>query len=79
MLYKKRDYFNKLGKKIGIIFSKFSLSPNQWTLLSLILILITFYFLINREFLIATVLFAFTAFIDMIDGAVAKITKKVTK
>jgi len=80
MLWKRRDYFDKkLGKKIGIIFSKFPLSPNQWTLISLLFVLITLYFLINQEFLIATVLLAFTAFIDMIDGAVAKVTKRVTR
>ncbi len=79
MLWKKSNYFNKMGRKIGIIFSKFSLSPNQWTGLGLLSVLITFYFIINQEFLIATILFALTAFIDMIDGAVARVTKKVTK
>jgi len=78
MLYKKRDYFNKLSKRIGIIFSRFPLSPNQWTLLGLLLTLVTFYFLIKEEFLIASVIFAFTAFIDIIDGAVAKVSKKVS-
>jgi archaetidylinositol phosphate synthase len=79
MLWKRRNYFNELSKKIGILFSKFSLSPNQWTMLSLLLVLITLYFLIKEEFLVASILFAFTAFIDMIDGAVARETKKVTK
>jgi phosphatidylglycerophosphate synthase len=79
MLWKRRNYFNEISKKIGILFSKFSLSPNQWTMLSLLLVLITLYFLIKEEFLVASILFAFTAFIDMIDGAVARETKKVTK
>jgi archaetidylinositol phosphate synthase len=79
MLWKNSSYFDRLGRRIGILFSKFSLSPNQWTGLGLLFILITFYFIINQSFLIATVLFAFTAFIDMIDGAVARVTKRVTK
>ncbi|NIO44625.1 MAG: hypothetical protein GTN36_03685 [Candidatus Aenigmarchaeota archaeon] len=79
MLWKKSSYFNKLGRKIGIMFSKISLSPNQWTGLGLFFVLITLYFIINQEFLIATLLFAFSAFIDMIDGAVARVRKKVTK
>jgi len=79
MLYKRRIYFDKLGKKIGFTFSKVSLSPNQWTFLSLVLALIMLYFLINQNFLFASVIFAFTAFIDVIDGAVARETKKVTK
>jgi archaetidylinositol phosphate synthase len=79
MLYKRRNYFDNLGRKIGKIFSKLSLSPNQWTLLGLFFTLILFYFLINQNFLFAAVTFVFTAFIDMIDGAVARETKKVTK
>jgi len=78
MLYFKRKYFNKLSKKIGIRFSKLSLSPNQWTLSSLILVIISFYFLVNHNFLIATIVFAFTVSIDMIDGAVARVTNRVT-
>jgi len=78
MLYKKRDYFVKLSKRIGIMFSRFPLSPNQWTLLGLALTLITFYFLIKNEFLIASVILAFTAFIDIIDGAVAKVNNKTS-
>jgi len=79
MLYKRRNYFDNLGRKIGKIFSKLSLSPNQWTILSLVFALVLFYFLIKGEFLIAAIVFAFTAFIDMIDGAVAREAKKVTK
>jgi phosphatidylglycerophosphate synthase len=78
MLYFKRKYFNKLSKKIGITFSKLSLSPNQWTLSSLILVIMSFYFLVNQNFLIATIVFAFTISIDMIDGAVARATGRVT-
>jgi phosphatidylglycerophosphate synthase len=79
MLYKRRNYFDNLGSRIGKMFSKLSLSPNQWTVLSLVFALALFYFLIKGEFLIVTIVFAFTAFIDMIDGAVARETKKVTK
>jgi phosphatidylglycerophosphate synthase len=78
MLYKKRAYFDKLSNKIGMIFSKFPFSPNQWTLFGLLLTLITFYFLIQEEFLIAAVIFAFISFIDIIDGAVAKINKRTS-
>jgi len=78
MLYAKRSVLKGLSKKVGILFSKISLSPNQWTLLSLVLVTITFYFLINKNFLISAIIFAFTAAIDMIDGAVARITNKVT-
>ncbi|MFH1229816.1 MAG: CDP-alcohol phosphatidyltransferase family protein [Candidatus Aenigmatarchaeota archaeon] len=79
MLYLNRKYFEKIGKQIGYAFSKIPVSPNQWTVISLILAFVTFYFLAAKEFIIAIAIFAFTAFIDMIDGAVARHTKKVTK
>jgi archaetidylinositol phosphate synthase len=75
MIYKNRRFFNNLSRKIGKSLSRLQLSANQWTLLSLFLVLITFYFLIKRDFIIATVLLAFTASIDMVDGAVARATK----
>jgi archaetidylinositol phosphate synthase len=79
MLYLNRRYFEKTGKQIGRIFGKIPITPNQWTLLSLALSMVTFYFLINREFIPAIVTFAFTAFIDVIDGSVARQTRQVTK
>jgi len=78
MLYFKRKYFDDLGKKIGLKFSKLSISPNQWSLLGLFLVLISFYFLINQNFLISGIIFIFAASIDMIDGAVARATKKAS-
>jgi len=78
MLYKKRKMFDKLSRKLGFLLSKFQLSANQWTISSLLLMIVTFYFLISRNFLISTILLAFTAAIDMIDGAVARATKKAT-
>ncbi len=79
MLYKKRKYFKKLSKNIGYIFSKLPLSPNQWTVSSLFLAVIVSYFLINQNFLISFILCIFTVSIDMVDGAVARATNKVTK
>jgi archaetidylinositol phosphate synthase len=79
MLYKRRAYFDGTSKRIGYMLSKIPITPNQWTCLSLILAFVTLYLLASREFFYASVLFALTAFIDMIDGAVARSSKKVTK
>jgi phosphatidylglycerophosphate synthase len=79
MLYKRRSYFDNIGRRIGFAFSKLPLSPNHWTILGLLLVLVMFYFLINQNFLFAAIIFAIAALIDMIDGAVARETKKVTK
>jgi phosphatidylglycerophosphate synthase len=79
MLYSARKRFNNLSIKIGIVFSKFHLSPNQWTLLTIIPILIALYFLINQAFLIAALFIIIAAFFDLIDGSVARVTGAVTK
>ncbi len=79
MLYSARKRFNNLSIKIGIVFSKFHLSPNQWTLLTIIPILIALYFLINQAFLIAALFIIIAAFFDLIDGSVARVIGAVTK
>lgn len=79
MLYKKRKKFKDVSKNLGYTLSKIPVSPNQWTILSLILVLIVFYFLINQNFLIAFIFCIFTISIDIVDGAVARTTNKVTK
>lgn len=79
MLYKRRKKFKNIEIEIGRIFSKFGLRPNEWSFISLLFALITFFFLIKKNFLIAAIFFAFTAFIDVIDGAVARFMKIETK
>lgn len=78
-LYKKRDWFSGFSVKIGIAFAKLRLSPNQWTLLSLIPILIALMFLIREQFLWAAVFFIISSFLDLVDGSVARVTGQVTK
>ncbi len=78
-LYRRRDKFSSLSEGIGNFFRRFGLSPNQWTFISLFVVLFSFYFLIMEDFLIAAGLFIVSAFIDMIDGAVARATGKASK
>ncbi len=82
MLYERREKFQDLSIKIGMLFSKLPLSPNAWTISSIVPALISFYFLIQRQdatsYLIAAFFFALSAFIDVIDGAVARVTGRVT-
>jgi phosphatidylglycerophosphate synthase len=74
-----RETFEKYTIKLGIILSKLRISPNQWTIFSLVPVLIAFYFLIQQEFLYCAAFFALSVFIDVIDGAVARVTGRVTK
>lgn len=77
--YEKRQRFESLSIKIGAVFSKLGLSPNQWTMLTIIPALVALYFLISSQFLYAAIFFIISGFLDMVDGAVARVMGKVTK
>ena len=79
MLEEKREKFKKISGWTGNIFSKLGLTPNQYTLLSLFITVIVFYFLIKANLVLALVFFLLAALLDFIDGAVARFLKKETK
>ncbi|MBU0953425.1 MAG: CDP-alcohol phosphatidyltransferase family protein [Nanoarchaeota archaeon] len=78
-LYRSRDRFKQFSVKVGILFARIGLSPNQWTLISIVPIAVAFFYLISEQFLKAAVFLAIAAFIDVVDGAVARVTGRVTK
>jgi phosphatidylglycerophosphate synthase len=78
-LYKKRERFSGLSVKVGIVFSKLGLSPNQWTLVTILPTLAALWFLVKEQFLWAALFFFIAAFIDLVDGSVARVTGRVTK
>jgi phosphatidylglycerophosphate synthase len=79
MLYKNRERFDSFSNKLGKTASKIPLSANQWTILSLITAIVSAYFIANNVFTIAALFLAVTAFLDVIDGAVARYRKTATK
>ena len=79
MLAERREKFKKIEVKTGEIFSKLGLTPNQYTLISLLFVIISFYFLIKTNLILALIFFLPAAFLDFIDGAVAKFTQRETK
>jgi len=79
MLAEKREKFKKIENIIGEIFSKFGLTPNQFTLISLIFALFCFFFLIKDNLILALVFFILATFLDFIDGAVARFSRMETK
>ena len=62
-----------------MIFSKVGLSPNQWTMLVILPTLISLYFILERQFLIAAFFLLVSAFLDLVDGSVARVMGKVSK
>jgi len=79
MLDKKRNIFNPLERAVGRIFSFFPLKPNHYTLLSFFVALFSFYSFYNKEVLLAILFFIVAAFLDFVDGAVARYKNLATK
>lgn len=77
MLYKNRKKFDKIGAAAGRRMS--FMSPNKWTLISLVLAVVSSYFIATRQFSFAAIFFAFAALADLVDGAVARHMKSATQ
>lgn len=63
-----------LSIKVGISFSKLGLSANAWTLISIIPALAGFIALVYGQLIPGALFFILSGFIDVIDGAVARVT-----
>jgi archaetidylinositol phosphate synthase len=79
VLYKRRQLFSGLSIKVGMVFSRVGISPNSWTILVIVPTLFSLYYLLGRQFLVAAAFLIISAFIDFIDGSVARVMGKVTK
>lgn len=79
MLSEKRERFKRISNWTGNVFSKLGLSPNQYTLISLIFASVAFYFLIKGRLICALIFFLLAALLDFIDGAIARFLQKETK
>lgn len=80
-VYKEKGLFifKKAEKIVGKIFSSLPITPNQYTLISVIFALFSFYFLIKQKLILAIVFFLIAGFLDFIDGAVARYKNISTK
>ncbi|MFH1256882.1 MAG: CDP-alcohol phosphatidyltransferase family protein [Candidatus Diapherotrites archaeon] len=79
MLYRNRERFEKLSVKIGIAFSKIPFSANAWTLISILPAIAAFWFIFQQQFVFAAVSLIVAAFLDFVDGSVARVTGTVSK
>jgi len=79
MLTEKREKFKNIETKIGKFFSGFGLTPNHYTLISILFVITSFYFLIKTNLILALFFFIFSALLDLIDGSVARALQKETK
>ncbi|MEM5798323.1 MAG: CDP-alcohol phosphatidyltransferase family protein [Candidatus Aenigmatarchaeota archaeon] len=73
--------FREKLQRISFAIGKFCcfLSPNTWTMLSLLPAVITAFMILQQKWLAAALFLIIAAFIDAIDGAVARYAKKESK
>jgi len=65
--------------KLGLVFSRLGISPNTWTVLALVPALLGFAALaMYRNIPAALMLFILSGFLDAVDGAVARVTSRVS-
>ncbi|MDD5696598.1 MAG: CDP-alcohol phosphatidyltransferase family protein [Candidatus Pacebacteria bacterium] len=72
MLDTKRHWFKSLEVLIGKTFSLLPITPNGYTYLSGVFALIGMYYMIMQELALSIVFFFIGAFLDFVDGAVAR-------
>ncbi len=78
-LYRQREKFQDLSIRIGMAFSRLGLSPNQWTMLSILPVIAGLWFLYYSQFLQAALLLLLSSFLDFVDGSVARVTGRVSR
>lgn len=74
-----RNRFKGVENKIADIFAGLPLAPNHYTSLSIAFALAALYSMAAAEYFLALLLFAVAAFLDLIDGAVARKKGLATK
>ncbi|MFA5087148.1 MAG: CDP-alcohol phosphatidyltransferase family protein [Candidatus Paceibacterota bacterium] len=79
MLDTKRSWFKDLEKLVGKMFGVLPITPNQYTLLSGLMAIISAYFIVKELFWMAIIFFLIASFLDFIDGAVAREKNMSTK
>jgi len=79
MLDQKRDSFKGIERGIGKTFSYLPLTPNQYTLISVLFGFGSLYFLIKQNLIWAVIFFLIGGLLDFVDGAVARYKNMATK
>lgn len=79
VLYKNREKLSGYSAALGKIFGGIGLSGNAYTGLALLITFVTAYFLLTGNFICAAVFFAIAAFLDAVDGAVARYRGEASK
>lgn len=79
MLSKFRQHISKIIDPLAKAVMKTGISPNTLTLLGLLSSIAYLIFILYKMYIISLVMVILAGFFDVVDGAVAKLTGKVTK
>ncbi len=79
VLYARRERFSGVSVVVGRIFGRVPLSPNQWTLLSLLSASLAALLVGSQNFLLGAFVLLFSSFLDFVDGSVARVTSRVSR
>lgn len=73
-----KEFFNtdKISIPVGKFFSHLPFSPNQLSIISVLIAIAGLYFAIQKEIILAFVFFLFAGLCDTIDGGLARYAHK---
>ena len=78
-MLKQNEELRRIQTYIGSVFALLPISANQWTLISLGFALVAGFGIARGNLSLGLILFAIGGFLDLIDGAVARGRKEVSK
>ncbi len=78
-MLKQNEQSKSIQLKIGEMLSFIPLSPNQWTVVAVLVALVAGYEIVMGELIYGLILFMVAGAVDMIDGAVARARGEVSK
>ena len=78
MLYKNRKKYATFEDKLASVFGKISKNADVWTFVSLIFAVASAYMIMRQSFLASGFFLAISAILDVVDGSVARLYRKVT-
>ena len=78
-MLKQISFLKRVQNSVGKLLAGLPISPNQWTVFSVLLALIAGFLIATNNLFVGLFVFALSSFCDLADGAVARERKMVSK
>ncbi|PSN86881.1 hypothetical protein B9Q11_00385 [Candidatus Marsarchaeota G2 archaeon ECH_B_SAG-F08] len=79
MLNRFKHAFNALLTKTVSVFARLGLTPNSLTIIGFLLALVSAFLIFQKLYYLAAIIFLFSALFDALDGALARLTNRVSR